>query len=269
MMKREALEEVIIRHINSMEKHCDRLPGSFDQEDIHDLRVNYKKTRAFLRLLQLEKEASDQHLPDKLKAVYQVNGKVRDWQLFLAELHASAVALHMPVCIPRWNKQLFSCKELAVRAIEALHFKKLLQGIIKELPRRLHDNIPNKFMQQKIAAIHIVLLAADNEKDLHTIRKQLKDIIYTRRIYENDWGIPFPIKDWKSEKELSDMASALGDFNDRCLAISLLQTGCSDGCDDDEKNKLQQLQQEWLHQKEKQQQQLLQRVQALKMEHAF
>lgn len=262
-MKREALEDVIIKHISSIEKHCHRLPGSFDQEDIHDLRVDYKKTRAFLRLLHLEKGAGDLHLSNKLQAVYQVNGKVRDMQLFLAQLHTLGVAPALPVCMARWDQQLFSYKEESVRTIEALHFKRLRNSIIKELPRQLHDDTIKKFMHQKIAAIHIVLLAADNEKDLHTIRKQVKDVIYTMRIYENDWGIPFPFSDWKSEKELSDMASELGDFNDRCLALSLLQSGYSDGCDDDEKNKLQELHHEWLMQKEKQQQQLLQRVQLL------
>ena len=268
-MKRKALEDVIIRHISSMEKHCHRLPGSFDPEDIHDLRVDYKKTRAFLRLLQLDKKTGDMHIPDKLKAVYQNGGKVRDLQLFLAQLQAMEVVPGLPVCVAHWNRQLFTCKEQVVRSIEAVHFKKLLGDITKELPPQLHDDTLKKFIQRKIAAIHIVLLAADNEKNLHTIRKHLKDLIYVSRIYENEWDIPFPISGWKSEKELSDMAATLGDFNDRCLELSLLQSGYSNDCGDDEKDKLQELQKNWQQQKETQQRQLLQQVQALKMEYAF
>lgn len=267
-MKRKALSAVVTRHIKNIEKHCHRLPGSFDQEDIHDLRVDYKKIRAFLRLLHLEKEAGELHIPDKLKAVYQMGGKVRDLQLFLAELHAMAVTPDLPVCTTRWNRQLFAYKEQAVHTIEAVHFKKLLEEINKELPRRLNDDTIKKFIHQKIAAIHIVLLAADNEKDLHTIRKQLKDIIYSIRIYENDLGIPFPITGWKTDSELSDMASGLGDFNDRCIALSLLQSGYNDGCGDDEKNKLHELQSIWQQQKDAQQQQLLHQVHGLQMEYA-
>lgn len=268
-MKREALEEVVDRHISKIEKCSNHLPGSFDQEDIHDLRVNYKKVRAFLRLLQLEKGAGDLAIPAKLKSLYHHGGHVRDWQLFLDELHRVEVAAKIPACMRRLNQQLFTYKEQAVHAVETTHFKKLLHGIIKELPRQLHDSTFNKFMQQKIAAIHILLLAADNEKDLHSIRKQIKDIAYIMRIYESDWGIPFPGVEWKSEKELSDMASELGDFNDRCLAISLLQSGYSDDCDNDEKKQLQELQSTWVQQKEKQQRRLLQSVQELHMEHAF
>jgi CHAD domain-containing protein len=267
-MKRQALEDVIVRHINSMEKHCHRLPGSFDQEDIHDLRVDYKKTRAFLRLLQLEKEAGDLHMPDKLKAVYQIGGKVRDLQLFLAQLHAlGAAATNLPVCTRRWNQQLFGYKEEAVRTIEVLHFKKLRNGILKGLPRQLYHDTLKKFMQQKMSAIHIVLLAADNEKDLHTIRKQVKDMIYTIRIYEQDWEIPFPIPGFKTDKELSELASQLGDFNDRCLAVSLLQSGYSAHCGEEEKSQLQQLEKEWVQQKEEQQSRLLQQVHELRMDY--
>jgi CHAD domain-containing protein len=268
-MKRQALEEVVIKHINSIEKHSNRLPGTFDQEDIHDLRVGYKKIRAFLRLLQLEKDGGGVHMPDKLKGVYQICGKVRDLQLFLAELHTIKMATLLPASITHWSRQLFTYKEQTVSAIEAVDFKKLTDTISKELPRQLHDETVKKFMHQKVAAIHIVLMAADHEEDLHTIRKQLKDIIYTIRIFEQDWGIPFPVKGWKSEKELSDMASALGDFNDRCHAVSLLQSGYSIACNEDEKIALQQLHDHWLRQKETQQQQLLQQVRDLKMEHAF
>jgi len=268
-MKRQALEEVVIRHMDGIEKHSNRLPGSFSPEHIHDLRVEYKKIRAFLRLLQLEKDGSDLHIPDKLKSLYQICGKVRDWQLFLEDLHAIGITPALPVSLTRWCQQLFTYKEQAVAAIEAIHFKKLRDAITKELPRQLHDETIKKFVHQKVAAIHIVLLAADNEHDLHTIRKQLKDIIYIIRIFEHDWGIPFPINAWKSEKELSDMASRLGDFNDLCGAISLLQSGYGNAGNNEEKSILQELHDNRLRQKEEQQQQLLQQVRELQMEHAF
>jgi CHAD domain-containing protein len=268
-MKREALEQVVDKHIGNIEKHSKKLPGSFDQEDIHDLRVNYKKVRAFLRLLQLEKDAGHLHIPDKLKSLYHHGGNVRDWQLFLAEIHDAALTEKLPECMHRWRRQLFTYKEQTVHAIETTHFKKILQGIIKELPRQLHDDTVKRFMHQKIAAIHILLLAADNEKDLHAIRKHIKDIIYCTRIFKSDWGIPFPFRGWMSEKELSELASRLGDFNDQCLAISLLQPSYIDKCNTEEQHILRNLQMNWLHQKEARQRQLLYEVQELHMEHVF
>jgi CHAD domain-containing protein len=267
-MERPALEEVIDKHTGSIKKYCERLPGCFDQEDLHDLRVDYKKIRAFIRLLQLEKDSGDLQLPDKLKAVYQVGGKVRDLQLFLAQLHTLSVVNDLPACITRWKKQLFAYKEQTVSAIEEVNFKKIQRDITSELPRELQDDTIKKFLHRKIAAIHIILLAADDENDLHSIRKQLKDVIYVIRIFENDWGIPFPINGW-NEKKLSELASLLGDFNDRCIAIALLQSGYSEDMGECEKAVLQELQNNWLQQKNAQQQQLLKQVRAFKLEHTF
>jgi CHAD domain-containing protein len=163
---------------------------------------------------------------------------------------------------------LFAYKVQLVSAIEEVNFKKLRAGIISELPRELHDDTVKKFLHHKVAAIHIILLAASDEHDLHAIRKEIKDVIYNMRIFENDWGLPFPVNGW-NEKTLSEMASQLGDFNDRCLAISLLQSGYNEDVDENEKAVLQKLQNNWLQQKNVQQHQLLQQVRELKMEHAF
>ena len=262
-MKRQALEDVVNRYIEQIKKHSDRVPGHFDQEDIHDLRVGYKKIRAFLRLLQLESDAGDLQMPLKLKAVYQSSGKVRDLQLFLHQIGNAADAALLPVYCKCCNQQLFSCKEQAVQAIEDLQFKKVIHSIKKELPGHLQADTLRKFMQQKKAAIHIVLMVANDEKDLHTIRKHLKDIIYVIRIYEHDFEMPFPIQEYTNEKALSDMAARLGDFNDCCIAVSLLQMLCVNESMNNEKLLLQQLQQNWVHQKKEQQNKLLREVQTL------
>jgi CHAD domain-containing protein len=263
-MKRQALEEVVNRYIEQIEKHSDRVPGNFDQSAIHDLRVGYKKIRAFLRLLQLEPDAGDLQMPLKLKAVYQSSGKVRDLQLFLEQIGNAADAALLPAYCKCCNQQLFACKEQAVKSIEDIQFKKVIHSIKKELPGHLQPDILRKFMQQKIAAIHILLLVVNDDKDLHTIRKHLKDIIYVIRIYEHDFEMPFPIQDYASEKQLSDMASRLGDFNDCCIAVSLLQTLCvNESSMINEKLLLQKLQQNWVHQKEEQKKKLLQEVQVL------
>jgi hypothetical protein len=89
------------------------------------------------------------------------------------------------------------------------------------------------------------------------------------RIYESERGIPFPFHGWKSGKELDKWATALGDFNDRCLAISLLQPSYINKCNPDEQHVLRNLQMYWLHEKEAQQLQLLHQVQKLNMEYAL
>jgi CHAD domain-containing protein len=268
-MKRQAMADVVKKYMDQIEKCCDHLPGAFDPEDIHDLRVGYKKIRAFIRLLQFESGGGHLHIPHSLKAIYQSCGHVRDLQLFLPEVTRTPVAPALSSFIKCVNQKLFVYKEQTVAVIEQAHLKKMAHSIKKDLPHHLHDNTVRKFIQRKIASIHILLLTADNETDLHSIRKDIKDIIYNMRIFEHDCDTPFPASGWKSEKELNDMASDLGDFNDRRLAISLLQSDCSNGCNEDEANALHQLQKHWLQQKDAQKQQLLQQVQQLQVEHAF
>jgi CHAD domain-containing protein len=149
-----------------------------------------------------------------------------------------------------------------------VNLKKVRTSLTNELPKELHDDTLKRFLHQKVAAIHIILLAADDEHDLHSIRKQLKDIIYVIRIFENDWGISFPIRGW-NEKKLSEMASTLGEFNDRCLAISLLLSGYNHNGNEYEKPILQELEKKWQQEKASQQNELLQKVRELHVEHAF
>jgi len=58
-----------------LKKYSGQIPGSFGEEDIHELRVEYKKLRAFVRLVKLDKGAGDLKLPGKLKSLYHAAGK--------------------------------------------------------------------------------------------------------------------------------------------------------------------------------------------------
>jgi CHAD domain-containing protein len=268
-MKRAILKDVTDKYIDSIEKQCKRLPGTFDVEAIHDLRVDYKKLRAFLRLLHLQQQSSGTPVPADLKNIYQAAGQVRDLQLFFPQISQSPQLVALPSFFDCCQRTLFTRKENLVQAIENTSFKKLRATVTAALPRRLQKQTIQQFIQEKIASIHILLLVVDHENELHEIRKNLKDIVYTRRIIEKDADLPFPVTDWKSEEELAEMTSSLGDFNDLCLAVTILQSDCSNQVTEEEKPVIKALQQEWVQQKESQKQQLLQQVQQLQAVYAF
>lgn len=225
-MKRRELEKVVEKHLKHIEKHSGKIPGSFVEEDIHELRVEYKKLRAFIRLVKLDKDAGDLKLPGKLKSLYHAAGKVRDLDLFIKQVLSPAQEDNqaLPHYTKHLNHELFAAKVALVSEIEKAGFDKINKSLLDELPSSLKDDTVKKFVHRKVAAIRLILLAVETEKELHTIRKQLKDIIYNIKIFQSDWGIPFPIIAWKSEKQLNDMATRLGDFNDLVLRISLLKT---------------------------------------------
>jgi CHAD domain-containing protein len=227
-MKGKELEKVTDKYVRSLEKYCRNIPGSFTIEDIHDLRVDYKRLRAFIRLCREEAHTQHLQLPDTLRDVYQAAGEVRDNQLFIAKIIVFAkVQYALPTFTKCLQQQLFKAKEQLVKKIEKVDFEKLRKSLKEELPPVLHDAAIRQFVNRKVASIHILFLAAEREEDLHEVRKNVKDLLHVDRVFENDWGIAFPFPAWKNEKPANEMAEKLGDFNDECLTLGFLENDCA------------------------------------------
>ena len=268
-MKRRDLEKVVEKHLAHIQKFSQQIPGHFVPEDIHELRVEYKKLRAFTRLVQLERGAGDLRILPKLKSLYHAAGEVRDIQHLLQQLATISGKYPLPEFIKYWEQVLFAAKEQLVKEIEKADFGKMQENMSQHLPDTLEENTIEKFIHRKVAAIHIILMAAEQDKDLHSIRKNLKDIIYEIRIFKSDLGLPFPVKAWKSEKLLNDMTVKLGDFNDQSILISYLHSGYSKIVSAGEQTIIDNWRQSLELQKEKLKQFLFQQVLRLQLVHDF
>jgi CHAD domain-containing protein len=259
---------VINKHGHRIKKYGSQLPGSFDAEAIHELRVEYKKLRAFVRLVQMDADASRQLLiPAPLKDLYHAAGAVRDLQLFMPQvtLLTAKENSSLPSYVQQLEQRLFKSKEALVKAIEEVDIDKELHKTLKGLPKELEDAAIRKFIHYKVATVQLTLLALAKDKELHSIRKQLKDIIYNIRIYDSDWGISFPVTAWRSEKRLNDTATALGDFNDHCIALSFLRGETVEELPEEEKRTIEKWAAERLQEKETIKQQVMERVHHLQL----
>src|SRR5689334_22039732 len=104
-MKRKYLEEVIHKHGHRIKKYGNQLPGYFEEEAIHELRLEYKKLRAFVRLVQMEAGASRQlTIPPALKKIYHAAGAVRDLQLFIPQV--KDYTTKEQVSLPAYSQQI-------------------------------------------------------------------------------------------------------------------------------------------------------------------
>jgi len=271
-MQLKYLEEIVHKYCHKLAEHANAIPGKFDKEDIHELRVNYKKLRAFIRLLQEDADSS-KHLsiPESIKNVYQAGAEVRDRQLFLDFINASIknVTEALPQFVSGINKDLFKAKEKLVKEIEDASFKDAESKIKKSLPSFLHDEAIHRFVHRKVAAVQLILLSLENDEDLHGIRKHLKDLLYVIRIYEQEWGISFPIQAWKSEKLLNDLTSALGDYNDLSIAYTFLETVSNEQLPEQEQSVLTGLKEKVSKKKTSMQQELMNKVRSLKLVSQF
>lgn len=255
-----------------MAEHAGSIPGKFDKEDIHELRVNYKKLRAFVRLLQEDLDTGKHLLvPEDIKEVYQAGAKVRDKQLFIDFIHQSIKepGILNPQLLSGINKDLFKAKEKLVVAIEEASFKDAEAKLKKSLPSFLHDEAIHRFVHRKVAAVQLILLSLENDEDLHGIRKHLKDLLYVVKIFEQEWGISFPIHAWKSEKALTDITTALGDYNDLSIAVAFLGDSTMNEYPEGEQSVLLSLKEKSCAQKSRIQEELLNKVRGLKLVSQF
>lgn len=265
-MKRKELEHIVQKYAKHVQQYSQQLPGTFAVEDIHELRVEYKKLRAFIRLVQLD-EAAGKHLamPEKVKALYRAAGSVRDLQLFQGA--SQKIITEKEGGLPHFNKsldkKLFAAKENAVEEVERFEGRRAFTPITDALPDYLHDNTIRQFILRKVAAIRIIQLALERDEELHSVRKHLKDIFYVIRIFENDWGISFPVVAWRNEKQLGDVAAALGDFNDCCNTVALVQQSLHGSLPSEEETVLAEWRDKLLLEKENAQRAMIQQVQEL------
>jgi CHAD domain-containing protein len=130
-MKKAYLADVIKKHGHRIKKYGGQLPGSFEPETIHELRVEYKKLRAFIRLVQMDAGARHLDMSPAIKTVYHAAGRVRDLQLFLPKVQARVEQKNISLSHYQQylQQRLFRAKEALVKAIENLKTGKAIDNI--------------------------------------------------------------------------------------------------------------------------------------------
>ena len=81
-MNQEQIKHITNNHYRKLKKHIKKVSEDFNLEAIHQFRVEYKKLRAFLRMiLQDHVTAGEIKISKKLKKGYNISGSIRDLQL--------------------------------------------------------------------------------------------------------------------------------------------------------------------------------------------
>lgn len=245
-MKKQ-LAKVVNNYGRTIQQLCREIPGDFKADMIHDLRVAYKKLRAFIRLLQIADRKLQ--IPDDLKLIYRSCGTVRDLQLVLEKLEPQAAVF--PKFIKSLHHDLFLAKELLVLNIEDVSVRDCIKELRAELPSRIDEDTVQQFVQQKIASIRMLLLALEQEDELHGIRKALKDLIYVKKMVEEELPVNYPFNEWRSDDKLPGLTTLLGDLNDKYIALSYFGEDRIQHMPEEEQLPLKQLQKLWTAEKDR------------------
>lgn len=226
----------------------------FDADDIHSFRTHVKKVRAFLHWLGRDKKT----LPASFKDIYHVSGELRNIQVllksmeergestpaFTAWLQDNAGRLHQ-----LWDDTYHP--RIIQRLEDRLQHPPLKKPTAHKLRSFFNGNV------EKIEAI--VYLPAPDDDDLHDMRKRLKDMYY---VYV--WGKKHDYT--QSDDAMSEALKKLGEdcgvFNDRRIALMLLNAWLQQEKDDSARQTAEQLKQRWEEERQTQRAQLLSALRA-------
>ncbi len=247
-MDRASQEQVIEKYSSHLMKLTERIPGYFKEKDIHDWRVEYKKLRAFLRMITASVNGHMPIITAELKKIYRVTGTIRELSLFIAQLNTLPDVNReiLPVYYTILEKKLFAAKEEFIKRTDIFHFDKEIDRWKVMPPEYLETEQVKYFVQRNITAIRLILMVPEADENLHTLRKHLKDINYNSKTFTSVWGIPFPVTAWKNEKLLIEMTEELGEFNDRCIALLYVEDLYTDSIPLNEKKIVKELQYNFL-----------------------
>ena len=82
------------------------------------------------------------------------------------------------------------------------------------------------FAQQKWAVIHSIITSGNfNDDNMHSIRKNLKDLFYNLTLYKGaeHKKLLHRITNGKSKQYFEELIDELGNFQNKCMAVSLLK----------------------------------------------
>ena len=228
-MKQEQIKHITNNHYRKLNKYIKKISEDFNVEAIHQFRVEYKKLRAFLRMISQQHDtAGEIKISKKLKKVYNMLGSIRDLQLQQQRIVAA-------------TKQEIKKPQAYVTLLqkEIDKFKPELSEIFLEKPateskKKTDTFIPDEFplnsfrnfVQKKWAVVYAIIATRHfSDDNIHAIRKNVKDLFYNLKIYVGVEYEQLSLTIWKGKDEeyFNKLIDELGSFQDKCTAIALLK----------------------------------------------
>lgn len=207
---------------------------------LHDFRVEYKKTRALIRL------STKSKIPAFLKNLYSAAGKVRELQLLRHMLLQLTTEEKIPHYLSFLNQKYTAAIE-QLKKEAGLNHHHSIKKLQHKLPVTLSKKKAAGFVNKQLNHLTLLIqVKKKREEDLHEARKLVKDLLYTFFILRQTGlkkSIPFPhhvIEQWHT---LSD---ELGKFQDLCNFLLYLKQVSILSSSPEENNLLKQIKADYL-----------------------
>lgn len=228
-MNRELIKHITNNHYKKLKKLINEVVSGFDIEAIHQFRVEYKKLRAFLRMIPHGSDTTGKiKISGKLKKIYNISGRIRDLQLQRQRIRqATKQELEKP-------EAYLSLLQLEIEKLKPELIEISLEESVNQSRKKTNAAIPDKlpsdnfrnFARQKWVAVYEIILSGNfSDDNIHAIRKTLKDLFYNLKLYE---GVEKELLSqglWKEKVDsfFNEFLDELGNFQDKRTAIALLK----------------------------------------------
>jgi CHAD domain-containing protein len=225
-MNAKTARKIIHARFQSLEVHYKGMRNDLAPHHIHQFRVEIKKLRAFLRLLQTTDE--EIKIPEPLKKVYKAAGMVRDLQLHQQHIKEISDKFTIPAgfYIAGLDKQIADAITNLKAAMHPGLPGRAMKEIEKHIPKKITNDSIEGFYNKKMGSIHdISHTVIIHDDQFHNVRKNIKDLLYNSKTFQKDLSQRIPVRGWKKKKEkhLADLAEELGKFQDCNAELAHLQ----------------------------------------------
>jgi CHAD domain-containing protein len=213
-------------HFKKLKRSYNSLVHDFDNDVIHDFRLEIKKLQAFIQLINT---GTDVHvkLKGSLKHFYNSIGEIRNLQLHRQHVTSlcNGLYLEIPVLYLKQVKQEeIRCQKIAVGLLKKHAFKRLEKHLVNSSSGKvLHKSRSDFVDESRTAILHFIPIASVNEEALHEIRKVLKRFMYNQVYIGSEEFLLLPGMSTE-QKSAASLALMLGNFHDLCISLAYLET---------------------------------------------
>ncbi len=209
-----------------------KIDGHFEDNDIHDYRVEIKKLKAMIRLFNSKApESTTCSFPKKLNKIYKALGHLREWQIQGKKIESSFLENNFSRPISYIHK-ISRQTDLQIRRVGKLlrqfrRTEKNKQWIKRHFTDTISDETKKAFIQQNMKIVHALLLAGSCDDDsMHYMRKMLKDVQYTLSDSEKESAL----REGSSLlKTIQAVSGRLGELHDMHVALDFLDKELKSG----------------------------------------
>lgn len=252
-MKNDEVQTVIKQHFKTIDKLFHRIIIDFDPDDILEFRIEIKKLKSFIHLVNMESASGHQfRITKKLKTFYGYTGIIRNLQLHLKNINSfykDSAGSIPETYISKMEKEIQYWKVNTKSFMNSdNNFYNDEEIMLSEFPNKLTKGSIKKLLQYTFYELSVLLKHLEDDEVLHSIRKSLQDIAYNLPVIQY-YAIIIPAG-LGNDKNILSCIELLEIFRDRCIDLVLLKTYYDDSFTTEEKKVLQQIENKW--QKEKQ-----------------